>query len=207
MPRKSMRKSRKPKKRTITKVKALSRVVKRMEYDNARIHDTIFGAPTVVTTAGSVTCLTDVTQGDDVNNVSGRQAFLKKIVLKGTISGFNAADFNYLRVLVFRKKGDADNTMPTIAEVIDSSVGQNILAGPSRAAIGENEWLYDKLFVVGDNAGPAARTFSKTIRVNKTFTFAASGEFDKGHVYLLLVSTDAANGPSAQIYARAYIQS
>lgn len=189
--------------------KKVSQISKKVSYLKKSIphvlHDTIFGLPTVVTTAGSITCLTDVTQGDDVNNVQGRNAMLKKITLKGTISGFNAADYNYLRVMVVRKKGDADNTLPVLADIIDSSVAANILAGPSRAALSEYTWYYDKLFVVADNAGPAARTFKKTIRINKPLTFAASGEFDKGHLFLVLVSTDAANGPSAQIYCRAYM--
>lgn len=165
-----------------------------------KMHDYV-GSPTTVTSTASIVCLTDISQGDDINNVTGRKALLKGLAYRFVTSANSTTGVSYTRVLILRDKNDVNDTAPTAAEILDQP--SNFESALSRISIGRFQVLYDEI-LGNSTSGPYNQVRQGYLRVNKPMTFGGSGNFDGGHIFLLTISEAAVNGPGFQIYSRAY---
>lgn len=178
------------------KALARTRGIERKKFDYA-------SGPATVTSTASVTCMSDISEGLEVDDVIGRSLQPKNVMFRANISANGTPPFNYLRMIIFQDRNDVNNTAIAASELMDQPT--NILSPISRALPpGRINVLHDKVYTVGTAASQVAISIKKWFRLKGNMTFAQSGSFDKNHLFLYVHSTDAANGPTLQVYNRLY---
>jgi len=161
--------------------------------------DTTFAS--TVNSTGSVTLLSGIGQGDDVNNRQGNSVLGKNLYLRYHTyrDPVNAATTNTLRMIIVK---DLENTgsAPTIANMlaavdVDSPLNVDTLP--------RWEILRDKVFTLGlqGNMGFAGKQFIK-INDHLKFTGSATTDVYKNAIYLILLSSESTGPPTMDLYAR-----
>ena len=154
------------------------------------------------TTAGAVSGLTLIAQGDGVSNRQGLSLLAKSLEVRLTADQHASATATALRIIVFTDNMQ-DGTLPTVTEVLESAT---VLAHyESDNNIGRFGKLYDQTMVLDVGGNFKYRNFTiplgnKHIKFNGTDATQASQ--GKQSIYLLGISNEATNAPSVNWVSR-----
>ena len=120
------------------------------------------------------------------------------LLTKGLVCRFNgvangSATATLLRMLIIQDNQQIADTDPTIATLLESDV----MSGLAIGALGRYKVLMDKTVCL-DNVSKKQFTTTKFIRLNHHIRFngSASTDIQKGGLYLVLLSDEAANTPT-----------
>lgn len=156
-----------------------------------------------ISSTGTVSALTQIAEGDDESQRSGRQIMLKSVQIRGFVSNADTTQGNasLVRIMILRDNSFG-STAPLVADVLQSSstIGLRAQEVEKRAAV---TVLYDKLSHVDVNSRNQF-TFEKFKKLNSKCIFdgTASTTSNKGGLYLLLLSNRAVSGPTVATQVR-----
>lgn len=161
---------------------------------NVEKHYTDTSISLSTTTAGALTLLTGIAQGDDVSNRQGNSVLAKTLYGRLLIyrDATNAIPTNYVRVMLIK---DLQNqgTNPTVTDILQSASTTSPLNvdHTSRYVI-----LMDKNYLMSENGKQGvALKFYKKLNCHLKFTGANSTDIYTNAVYLLLIGDQSANSP------------
>lgn len=169
---------------------------------NSELHYDYSSYNTTVDSTGSVYHLSAIAQGDTNAQRSGNTVLPRYLQLQVMLYQ-NAADFDTIRMMVFRWK---DNSTPTIANVVEDS--SNPIYSPLNDNISGNQRdrqidvIKNKVFLVGpDASNNGAILYKKTIDLNPPNKQVKDHiKFDDtsttapvGGIYMILIGTQAVN--------------
>lgn len=162
------------------------------EYKN---YDLSF-SPTTDTT-GSVTPLTNVTQGVASTNREGNSCRAKSILCNYTVTKNGAASSTFIRLILFKWN---DDTNPTVTTVLDSA---NINAPMSIANSDKYKIMMDKRIDL-DSAVRISymQKYYRKLNWETKWTAAGNTAYKEGHIWLLAISDQATNTPTVSFYTR-----
>lgn len=156
-----------------------------------------------VTTAGSVSTMTNIAEGDDINNRTGRKVRLKSFQIKGYVvnNDSTSTSTSVARVLIIRDNSFTSST-PSITEILQGGDAYGL-----RAQEVENKYaysvLYDKLMVLDPNSNnqQGVQKFKK-LNHECIFDGSANTTSNKGALYLMLLSNRTASQPGFFLQTR-----
>jgi hypothetical protein len=164
-----------------------------------KFFDYSLGSTTITTTA-AVQTISLIQQGVDVSNRLGDSIKLQGLTTMLSITPQPLTPFNYVRLMMVRDS-EARATVPLFSDIINTSLGPlqvmqyNYFTYQKRFSI-----LYDEVFVMN----PATlyySGFSKTVHTSHNGHIkwegngVTSSSFGEGQIYLIYLTTAAANGP------------
>lgn len=170
------------------------------EFKNFDVPAAGFGA---VTTGGTIQSLSQIAEGDDFGQRTGRSILGKSIYVMGTLS-MNASAFNScLRFILFYDT-QYNGAMPVVTDVLASA---NWLSPLNINTISSQRFkiIWDKMFDMQQN-GRQGYTFKKYFKLNHHLKYnattgtAASGL--SGQVLVLLIGSEVTNTPSINYSSR-----
>lgn len=148
-----------------------------------------------IDTTGSVTLLTGVAQGDDVNNRQGNSVLGKTIYLRliTTRVAANTNPVNFGRVIIFK---DMENTGtdPTIADVLQSAT---VISPLNVDHVARYQILADRVLPLSLNGNEGSQ-HKFYLRVNDHVKYTGSGAaaIYKNQIYMIIIGDQATNAPS-----------
>ena len=161
-----------------------------------KIQDTSIS--TSPTSSGYVTPLTQILQGDGINNRDGNSV---KVTYLGLRGNFTANDAHTLtRMIVFRDNQQIGDTTPSVSDVLQSADPNSFL---NQNTLGRFKVLLDRRYQntdAGNNKGIAFK-HDLSLQHHVRYNGAAATDVQKGGLYILLVSDDAV-GPNIAIECR-----
>lgn len=163
-----------------------------VEYKN---YDKSF-SPTTDST-GTVTVLTDITQGDAQTNRNGNSCRLKSLLFNYTMVKNGSASTTFVRLIIFQW---FDDTNPTVTTVLE---GANVNSPLSIANSNKYRIKYDKKV----DLDAAAKTsfmgeYYRKLNYELKWTAAGSTAYKEGHLWVLALSDQATNVPTVSIQTR-----
>lgn len=158
----------------------------------------VTGSGVTMSNNGTITLLTPIAQGDDVNNRSGNSVLAKSFRFSYDITQNTAAGqtSQMARVLIVSDKLQT-GTAPTPAQILQTLGNANAVNSPINVdALPRFSVLYDRRHSLESNGdirqhGMCRKHFSKRI----SYTGAATTDTYKNNIYLLVLSDVAANDP------------
>lgn len=161
---------------------------------NSEVHklDTTFS--TTADSAGFVTHLTAIAQGDTVSNRTGNSVLLSYLTIKSlwAINSLNVTAF--IRILIVRDKQQVGDSSPTITDILETIA---VTSHYDITTVGRFQILLDKMFDLNSN-GKQTHIFKKTINLKKHVRFngTASSDIQKGGIYFIAFSDQGTNIPA-----------
>lgn len=192
MARKFKRKARRRKKTVKQQVKAtLNRMVEKKYFD-------VDLAQTEVTTAGVITNLGAIPQGDGATERTGDRVRVKNIHARFSLSAQDAT--NIVRVIWFRAL-NSQGTGPSVSNLLGNWYDPlNSINVPARFKI-----ISDRTYSLVSNSDSEVRTLNMNLKVDKTLNFAEASTNPYGNaLYFLAISDSSLSGPPISGTARLY---
>lgn len=194
--------------------RALAKAAIRLAHKEMYFFDTVNTPSSVVSNAGLVTCLTNVAQGDDINNRTGNAITARSLNLRILASGNAQNTINYMRVIVFMDK-DNQGSNPAPGDVLQTVGSQVSIISPLKIAnLGRFQILYDRVctfdhqvdYTVGtannDPVGACNLKLYKRMRTPLRFTGSSGTNIFHNAIFLLVLSDVASNDPVYTFYSR-----
>lgn len=163
-------------------------------YAEKNYHDTTLSEN--VGSAGSITNLSDMGQGDTAILREGDKVRLKNLELRLAVTADDAT--NIFRCVVFRDIS-SNGSAPTVS---------NLLGGVQQSMNNVNvsarfKILYDRTFYLSTSGSNVIKGIVKYIPINATQTFSGSSTAPYHNaVYLLMISDSTVGGPAVEGEAR-----
>lgn len=151
--------------------------------------------------AGSVTLLSGIAQGDDVNSRNGNSVLAKTLLMRYHYerAASNTALVNYVRMMIIK---DLENTgsAPTVTDVLASADVNSPLNVDHTSRY---QVIRDKLYAFSTN-GTEGKIGKEFIKINDhlKFTGSAGSNVYKNALYCLLITDQSANPPGYAWQAR-----
>ena len=165
---------------------------------NTDIRSRNLNLPVAPNTTGEVQQLTNISQGDNVNERQGNAITLKSLKLAGTVTLHASASGSHVRIMIVRDNLGT-TTPPVIGDMFSSVLqfndNKHRLAAPQ--VVKRFTVLYDRFYMM-DTSGLGtikAIKFSKVLNSKCYFTGTASTNEGKGNLYLFIASNEATNDP------------
>ncbi len=147
-------------------------------------------------TSGNTQNLTAIAQGDIFNDRQGNKIRLKYLRLSGIVTLNASASDTQVRMVIVRDN-NGSTTNPTISSLYTSLTvfhqNQPKLGDPqtnSRFSI-----LWDKMVIVNTDTPTKQFSYSMVLDHHVYFTGAATTDEGKGHLYLMIASSEVTNDP------------
>ena len=152
-------------------------------------------------TTAAIALLTDINQGDDVNNRNGNSILAKYISVRASCAINNSATATMVRFIVF-VDGDNDGQTPTAAELLTTPTSILSTINPDYSA--RFTILYDKHFTLSINGDRVMiDKFYKSLNFHiKYITGTGSTGFGRNNIWVYTISSEATNTPNLNIYSR-----
>lgn len=151
-------------------------------------------SPTISTT-GSITNLSGISQGDGAGNRDGDSIKVTSFNLRFRLTAHASSTNTSVRMIIFRGKSEHGKTF-SISELLQSTVVYSEKARDERY---NTKILFDKVFDIpyGTNKMVVSRnmTFRKIMNPHINYD-SATTTVENGGFYLLLLSTEATNTPT-----------
>jgi hypothetical protein len=167
-------------------------------------------AGTTVTSTATVVNLSNIAQGDDYGNRTGDSILCQSIEFRATVSGNTATPRNKIRVLIVRDKANR-GVDPVIGDVLQGGTSPSVQPYLEPQS-GRFDVLYDQLVFLNNTTGLAASGTSTDYVADQEIlpsmikkwnqhikyagTAGADGSNWAGALFLMAISSDAANGPN-----------
>jgi len=155
-------------------------------------------ASTTIDSNGQLVSLTPIAQGDNDGLRSGNSVLVRKIlnrfwVLKNTNNPFTGC-----RIIFFIDTQQIADTAPAVTDVLASA---SVLSPLNSLNAGRFKILKNYEFMLDDTNKSKEIKFFKDVQHHVRFNGTASGDVQKGGIYMLYISSDA---PGANAAAFAY---
>lgn len=146
-----------------------------------------------------VSHVTAIATGDTEGSRSGNSILAKYLYLKTTFNLNVSSNFSRIRLVVVRDKQQIADTAPAMTDVYESA---STIAFVNKNTVGRFDILLDKMVSL-DSRNPQI-VWDKYIRLQSHVRFngTASTDQQKGAIYVMLVSDQTTNLPSAAVAAR-----
>lgn len=154
---------------------------------------------TTISNTPNITHITAIAVGDAEGSRTGNSVLLKYLYLKHYYTINTSANFTRLRVVVVRDKQQIADTAPAYTDVYETTSTISLL---NKNTVGRFDILYDRL--VNMDAQRPSASWDKYIRLNSHVRYNGTANTDqqKGAIYLMVVSDQAVNTPTAVIQTR-----
>lgn len=172
---------------------ALKGVIALKNIVNAEKHITASTVSETPSTSGVVINMTDVAQGDDAAQRTGRSVLGKSLILNASITKHASATASIVRVLVVKDK-ENQGTIPAITDLLTSASVNALRLTTSNAA--RWQMLLDRKYIVDSNQPLRNLKFYIKINSHVLYSGTASTDEDRGQYFLMLISSEATNTPS-----------
>lgn len=142
-----------------------------------------------VTTAGTVTQLSGVNQGEYYDNRIGNSIKAVSLLFRGSVSINSGATASVWRCMIFRDKNSSPSAIPTVTTVLESASPFS----PINHTEGDRfEVLYDAIHPLSIN-GTRISVINRYLKMNNHIKFSddLGTDLDYGQIYVLFVSNDA----------------
>jgi len=167
---------------------------------------TAFNAASVTST-GTVSLLTSISQGSGTSNRVGDEIALKALeVSLGAYSNSGDVVGGVMRVIIFRWNLSSSVAAPTVANILEISSGATAPFSPlNMTGIRQEDFqiLLDKL--IGFNSANSASSLpyrEKQILPNPTLRYDVAATTGQGHLYALAITDHAATYPTLTMVTR-----
>jgi len=163
-------------------------------------------APAIITSAGLLTQLSTITTGTASNQrisdeVEAQATLLNLVIVPSTVA---AAATTAIRVVLFIWNQDTAAAAPAMSDVIlnTGNAANNPISVYNLDRVRKDIFsiVFDKLFTA--SAGNSTDALQVKRAVKWRLRFASAATSGAGHLYLLLVSDQAVNGPTVQFVSR-----
>lgn len=166
-----------------------------------KFHDVSVNA--AVSWNGSINHITAIAGGSGENQRNGNSIFARYVSLRGVVNSDPAAAVSTVRMLVIIDK-DSDSGTPTFNEILG---GAGTIFAPFANINDDNRRRFKVLttkLMTFSNAGQQSIPFKAYIPLKHhvRWNSSTSTDIDKGHVYVVFVSTVATNTPSMVLQSR-----
>lgn len=185
--------------------KALSgvRYLKTLINAEAKHVDINVNGQTVNNSAGSITHISSINQGDSAQTRDGLSVFTKGINIRGCIQGNALSPSNLVRILIIM---DSQNTgtPPVSSDIFETTGNQGAPLQPMKyTSFGRFKILYTNTFTLNTN-GNHAQVFKAYITLRKHIKYTGPNATDeqKNQIYLVAISDVATNDPLLTFSAR-----
>lgn len=151
-------------------------------------------------TAGTITHLSAIAQGDAENSRSGNSIYLRSVLVNGVMQIHASATSTTYRIMIVSDSQQVGDTSPAISDILNS-VG--VTSALNRGTVGRFSVLYDKMFNINTAATPTRchKIFLPMLR-HVRFNGAATTDIQRNGIYLVLISNEATNTPSFAYFSR-----
>lgn len=151
------------------------------------------------TTSGQIELLTAMEQGDTQSQRQGNSLKANSIALRySTLMNPLATGSSIIRVIVLQEKV-SNGAAPLVSDVLNTSIGSDVYASYNTDNMGSRFQIkYDKLIVLNEYRPTNSANVTIPLRHHIKFTGTTASQTDaaNGHLYLLLMSSEATNEPS-----------
>lgn len=165
-------------------------------------------------TVASVTCLTNMAQGDTNITRNGNSIALKSLQVHGYWQGDTGVPSEQCRIMIVRDNDNLGGTAPTIADVLESPGGVLQLRNkntPKRFTV-----LYDKILKGSTDTPVKGIDYFKKFRMMKDkkgnptrsvkclFDGTTANDYTRGHIFLLAIgnTATASTASTLQLHTR-----
>lgn len=164
-------------------------------------HDTNLSAS--VSSSGTVQCLTTIAQGDTYQTRTGNSILLSSLLHRCNYLVHGTATNTLVREIVFMDLQQVADTNVTVADVLETVDVLSALNGNTAG----------RFKVLGDTTIKLNQKSETNFIKQRFWNFhgqnyhcryngTASSDIQKGHIYVLLLSNEATNTPTCQVYNR-----
>jgi len=160
---------------------------------NAELHksDQVASAFSVTQSGVIVQQLSQIAQGDTDSTRTGNSIFCRSTDMRGIlrINGMGVASI--VRIMMFIDLQQVDDTVPTVTQVLDTASVNSPL---NNATVGRFSVLYDRKYTLTAVRNPIipVRIYRK-MRHHIRFNGANATDYQKGCIWVLVITDDAAN--------------
>jgi len=163
---------------------------------NSEVHKFDGVVTTAIAAAGTITHLSDLSNGDGANQRTGNSVLLSYIACKHYITINSAATNSFVRVIIFTDNQQIADTAPAVTDVLNTASPTSFL---NTSSVGRFSIISDKMVKLSTN-GPQSSFYkyytkkSQHIRYNGT----TGADVQRGGLYMLTVGNEATNTPGQE---------
>lgn len=164
-----------------------------------KVFDVVTTGATVTSTA-AIYDRTAVTQGDTSTSRDGAAVSANLLILNALVLANGAALDNAIRLIVFQWHEDDAFGAPVVSDIL-SDATQPWLSPYNWPARLRYRILYDRLYPSTYTSSTSSVPIHLELKLGHMITFSSANN-GSGHVYVLWVSDEAANGPAVAFTTR-----
>lgn len=161
-------------------------------------------AAAVVTSASTMNPLSAIAQGVAGNQRVGDEATLRGVTIRYRAWGNSTPIRCALRVVVFCWNDDSASLAPSLANVLQNTSQLTAPYNWQSVQDGDIRVLADELHQFSSAGGPDTAVRHIELKLSDRLAFNTGVTTGSGQLYCLLWSDQATNGPSIELFARAY---
>lgn len=166
-------------------------------------------------TNASITCLTNMAQGDTTITRNGNSVALKSLQVDGIISWDSTNPTERVRVMMVRDNDNLGGTAPAITDILESAniIGLRNKNTPKRFTV-----LYDKLHTCNTSQLTKHISYYKKFKMLKDkkgnptvsqhlyFDGATANDYTRGHIFLIMLGSTATASTTSTFTANTRIR-
>jgi len=153
---------------------------------------------TALSTAGGITHLTGIAQGDTSATRTGNSIYLRSINGKILINHNSTAtvDPQYVRLMLILDTQQIADTAPAVTDLLDNSSSALVHAHLNPATVGRFRVLWNQVLFVHEFKPGSSLEFNKAFRHHVRYNGANSTDIQRGAIYLVYMSNEPTNYPT-----------
>lgn len=161
---------------------------------NAEMHHHIKASSGSITNSGTVLHLTDIAQGDNDAERTGKSIFVRNVFSRLAVEQHASATHTGIRMILFIDTQQVADTSPSVTNVLEST---SILSSLNTETAGRFKVLKDWTFYVNDTSSTTrVIKYFKNLRHHVRYNGTAGTDQQKGALYLLYLSDEGTNQPT-----------
>lgn len=192
-------------------LRSMDKRIKKLNANEELKHDDTIFTANVLTTAGTFTLLNTVLKGDDDDTRDGNEIQATSIQARFShVSGIAGAGGSLFRMILFWDQ-QANGVAPTIVQLLDTTIMTVALYAPyNRDNQKRFKILKDRTFFVdpgNTQVSQSIQMFKKKLSRKVKYNDGVAGtiaDINTNSLYILMLSTAVANGPTINGGARFY---
>lgn len=154
------------------------------------------------TTAGDISSLNLIAQGDGDSGRTGNSIFVRGLSIQGNMSRNSAGtypDGQVVKLMVVMDTQQVGDTSPAITDIIESNGVNSFLNSDT---VGRFQVLYNKRITLDTQHPNVLIKFNKSMRHHIRFNGSGASDVQKGGLYVLALSNESTNAPTVGLQCR-----
>lgn len=144
-------------------------------------------------TTATIQGLTDIAQGDTDGTRTGNSLLVKDYQMKLKITKHASATNTYIRHIIFRDNQQIKDTVPVVADLLQNSAYNDFYTATAK---GRFSILNDRTYELDANNVGMSVNITKKMQKHVRYNGSAATDIQKGGIYSMWVSSEAANAPT-----------